>query len=322
MTYDFVGIEQGLTVLAGVEQVYELELRCGGEAVALGDVQLGGVVRDVGDGAQVGVVRCDVVGGGVVRMVVPELEVGEYVYEVEYVCSDGGGYRLLYGRIGVLGTGLELLSAGGGVRRRLCLVLPGGSGKEVQARWQASSVAEDAARRAVAAAGVVEDALAEAHALAAGLDGRLAEGVVANMETGTWWVGGRDTGAPWRGASAPGADVVWEGVATAADAGVVQLGTAVRGDVPLHVVPTMGAVMDYVGEAAVGVGELEVVLRRLDDVEGAGYVTGAAVAAAVAKALAEVPVFVEVSRAEYEALEAAGELRAEVYYLIYEDEEA
>lgn len=320
MTYDFVGIEQGLTVLAGVEQVYELELRCGGEAVALGDVQLGGVVRDVGDGAQVGVVRCDVVGGGVVRMVVPELEVGEYVYEVEYVCSDGGWYRLLYGRIGVLGTGLELLSAGGGgVYRTLRLVLPDGAGKEVRARWQASSVAEDAARRAEVAAGAVEDALAEAHALAAGLDGRLAEGVVANMETGTWWVGGRDTGAPWRGASAPGADVVWEGVATAADVGVVQLGTAVRGDVPLYVVPTMGAVMDYVGEATVGVGELEVVLRRLDDVEGAGYVTEGDVAAAVEGVRAEVPVFVEVSRAEYEALEAAGEVRAEVYYLIYEE---
>ena len=319
MTYDFVGIEQGLTVLAGVEQVYELELRCGGEAVALGDVQLAGVVRDVGDGAQVGVVRCDVVGAGVVRMVVPGLPVGEFVYEVEYVCSDGGGYRLLYGRIGVLGTGLELLSAGGGVLRRLCLVLPGGSGKEVQARWMASSVAEDAARRAEVAAGAVEDALAEAHALAAGLEGRLADGVVANMETGTWWVGGRDTGAPWRGASAPGAEVAEAGVATAADVGLVQLGTAVRRDVALHVVPTMGAVVDYVEAAAVGAGELAELEGRVAAVEGAGYVTADVVAAEVEAVRAVVPVFVEVSRAEYEALEAAGEVQAGVYYLIYEE---
>ena len=204
MNIDFLGCEQGLTCFAGVAYGFDLELLRGDVALDLADVVVSGVVSGA-DGVvlpvQVGRVEGRV---GVVRVEFPALEAGEYGYELLAVGADGVGVRLAWGRLGVLDSALVLGEVRGGADGRRCLrmVLPDGEGGVLQLRWLATGVAEAAAAVCAEAVEMVQGvgALVERmEGVAAGLDGKLSEFIVPDEDTGTWVVGGVDTGKAYKG---------------------------------------------------------------------------------------------------------------------------
>ena len=147
-----------------------------------------------------------------VLLTVPELEHGHYDWELRATDSEGKESRLLYGTLSVLNAAevTRLVDeAEESSLRELTIQIGAGYAAPLVLRWQACSAAAglagaaaDAAARAEAAVKRLEDvevAVQEFRVFVANWHDSVRSVLVMNPVTGTIWVGGYDTGQPYRG---------------------------------------------------------------------------------------------------------------------------
>ena len=209
---EFSGAEVTFTQLEGEAKVFDWVFERDGVRMDVGDVLFSGVVTDA-DEAVVGDVVLEHVSGepGTVRVRFPKLEVGTYEFEIRYSSSAGAVGRIAFGRIGVVSSELLLEVAEELPRDTTTMLvkLPSKAGGYVQLEWAASSVAMAAAERALAAAEKLQGVDATLERLEAQVEefrvftvkwhNDIKSVLVMNPVTGTIWVGGHDTGQPYRG---------------------------------------------------------------------------------------------------------------------------
>ena len=240
MNLDFLGAEQNFTQLVGSQPEWVLDFQYDdGRALAVDDVFFSGVVV-LPDGVITGLdVEQDSSAIGRVVFKFPRLMEGVYSYELMADGEDGSRLRMAYGRLGVHRTNLELgdqlmeeyEEALNSERRLVTVRLPKGMAERCVLAWRGSSAAMVAAEKALDAARRAEAAAEKLDAVDATmeqLDAQVQEFrvfvanwhdsvrsvLVMNPVTGTIWVGGHDTGQPYRGedGKAPrvNADGNWE----------------------------------------------------------------------------------------------------------------
>lgn len=212
MNLEYVGAEANFTVLAGVSPEYELEFTRDGQPLPVSGVTFDGVLVDADGNRQELVIHHAGQEENVLRVTFPHAEkVGRFDYEIAYTTQEGARYRLAYGVLQVLSTEL-LLEETSGLEfdsRRLQVRLPGVAGGHVQLVWRAGMEIMRAVEEARAAAeklAGVDETLAQLDAqveefrvFVAKWKDDLPSVLVMNPVTGTIWVGGIDTGQPYRG---------------------------------------------------------------------------------------------------------------------------
>ena len=154
----------------------------------------------------------------IVLMRFPALPDGRYRWAITAEAEDGTASALVSGTLGVQWpTITQQKGAVASPNRRVVVRYPEDS-KAGVARWVSTSWldaavetaldAEKGAREAADEFLVVNDKLAQAEALQQAFDGKIADFVQPNEATGTWVVGGKDTGKPYKGADGKNADVI------------------------------------------------------------------------------------------------------------------
>ena len=155
--FDWLGAEQNLTVLAGRAWERELEFvdttDGGREAMDVSDVTFDGVVT-AADGSEVGMEVSHREEENLLLVVFPALEAGVYRWEMRAVDDSGEKRRVMYGRLGVLATRLDLeREASDEVEAlRMRALVPGKDARRIMAEWRATTKALLAAGEASAAA--------------------------------------------------------------------------------------------------------------------------------------------------------------------------
>ena len=219
MNLDFLGAEQNFTVLAGSQPTYRLDfMDDSGNALVLDNVTFDGVLT-APDGTERLLDITQAESGNTLMMVFPMVDVGVYLYELRATSEGGDRLRLAYGRLGVMGTNLELARVEDDTEvHRLAVRVPGNAAAHCMLEWRAVTDAQrsaqdaaDSAREAQKALGEMEqvrkeaedavkqarDALGKLNALDAKLaevEGHITSAIVPNPETNTWWICGSNTG--------------------------------------------------------------------------------------------------------------------------------
>lgn len=208
-----------ITLVAGVEKTIEVQVSA-----------LDGSFRDMSyytyDGKAEGVdgkvyaLQAWVEGDSpdVVLVRFPALAEGRYRWMLTATAEDGEAASLLSGTLGVHWP--QVKAEKGKVsspNRRLVVRYPDANEAGV-ARWEytgwldaAVDDAQEAGKRAVEAAArlsVVDDKLEQAEALKNAFNGKIHESVIPSATTGTWIVGGVDTGKPYQGGDGKDADEI------------------------------------------------------------------------------------------------------------------
>lgn len=199
------GTRFNFSVAAGLAEVMRLEV---GKAGSLDGLSVSGAVfrfayEVEGVVHNVPVEHGEVAGALVLR--VPALEAGVYRYALEFADDVGDIGVLLHGDVTAISQSMadELVAGAEEAKQRVLCVEAGSlhSGP-LELRWQASSVAGVYAAQAKQATLALEDvreAVAEFRVFVAGWKDDLPSVLVMNPVTGTIWVGGMDTGEPYRG---------------------------------------------------------------------------------------------------------------------------
>ena len=154
----------------------------------------------------------------IVLMRFPALPDGRYRWAITAEAEDGTSSALVSGTLGVQWPQIKSMEgAVASPNRRVVVRYPEDS-KAGVARWVSTSWldaavetaldAEKGAREAAEELLVVNDKLAQAEALQQAFDGKIADFVQPDYNTGTWKVGGKDTGLPYKGADGKNADVI------------------------------------------------------------------------------------------------------------------
>lgn len=138
----------------------------------------------------------------VVLMRIPALAEGRYRYSLSAAAEDGAMEALISGVLGVNwpiieGEAQKVASP----NRRLVLRFPEELTQGV-ARWVGTTwldAAVETAREATDKLAVVDKRLEQAEAFEEAFNEKVTDFVVPNEKTGTWFVGGMDTGKPWQG---------------------------------------------------------------------------------------------------------------------------
>lgn len=219
MNLDFLGAEQNFTVLAGSQPTYRLDfMDDSGNALVLDNVTFDGVLT-APDGTERALDISQAESGNTLMVVFPVVDVGVYLYELRATSEGGDRLRLAYGRLGVMGTNLELARVEDDTEvRRLAVRVPGNAAAHCMLEWRAVTDAQraaqdaaDSAREAQEALDEMEqvrndaedavkqarDALGKLNALDAKLaevEGHITSAIVPNPETNTWWICGSNTG--------------------------------------------------------------------------------------------------------------------------------
>lgn len=219
MNLDFLGAEQNFTVLAGSQPTYRLDfMDDSGNALVLDNVTFDGVLT-APDGTERALDITQAESGNTLMMVFPTVETGVYLYELRATSEGGDRLRLAYGRLGVIGTGLELSRVEDDTEvRRLAVRVPGNAAAHCMLEWRAVTDAQraaqdaaDSAKKAQVALDEMEqvrndaedavnqaqDALGKLNTLDAKLaevEGCITSAIMPNPETNTWWICGSNTG--------------------------------------------------------------------------------------------------------------------------------
>ncbi|MCD8071178.1 MAG: hypothetical protein LUE08_07340 [Akkermansiaceae bacterium] len=234
---DYNGAALNITQLEHAQTVYRLVFRDdAGAGVDLGSATFSGTVR-AADGTVTNLLawRMDDVASEV-GVQFPDLTQGTYTWELMAVGDGGETSRVTYGRLLVLSTSLTLDIGGENDMRTLMVRVPTAGMRCLQLQWLASSAADVAAAEAKAAAAAAEETAAglaeqvqgiidtaqetltaaqdavttaqDAIARLADLDSLLSdfqtairEQIYIDPNTGTWVIGGTDTGVYAQGES-------------------------------------------------------------------------------------------------------------------------
>ena len=336
MNLDFLGVEQNMTVLAGARSEYELDFRRGQDKVSMANVTFVGVVT-AADGTTYSIGVQHTASGHVLLVSFPVLtEPGDYVYEIGYTTPEGARYRLLFGRLGVMCTQLmtERLEALQQGVRRLAVWLPEEAGGRMELGWQVTNAASAAAQQVLDKLQETNVLLSKAEKLdkqAQEILNGAKESVVRRYvifsvdqlpETGQgnvqYLVQNGNSYDVFVWAQIGGLYAGWVKIGTEADITMLQASVTTSGAVRLAAdmsddsgVTTAKQVREYVqsGAGYVTVDALEPLARTEDMEERMEKLHEDVLTADNATQ------FVEISRAEFEALQAKPN---NVYYLIYE----
>ena len=214
--FDTAGSRLNFPVVAGVEETFRVSFWVGESGVnVLGATFQAACYMAHGEnrGELVAVLPVEHASAeNKVLLTVPELEHGHYDWELRATDSEGKESRLLYGTLSVLNAAevTRLVDeAEESSLRELTIQIGAGYAAPLVLRWQASSTtaglvdaAAKYAERAEAAVKRLEDveaAVQEFRVFVANWHDSVQSVLVMNPVTGTIWVGGRDTGQPYRG---------------------------------------------------------------------------------------------------------------------------
>lgn len=214
--FDTAGSRLNFSVVAGVEESFRVSFYSGGNGMSVLGATFQAacyVAHGYERGELVAVLPVEHDGAEhKVLLTVPELEHGHYWWELRATDAVGKVCRLLYGTLAAL-TSAEVARLADAAEeselRELAVEVGDGYAKPLILRWQAcsaaASLAEDAARAAAEAQEAVrrledvESAVQEFRVFVASWKNEAASLLVMNPVTGTIWVGGMDTGEPYRG---------------------------------------------------------------------------------------------------------------------------
>lgn len=195
------GKDINLTVLAGMSHVREIKaLTESGETWPIENVSVAGELWDVRMDGVIARLECRVTEEGIIEVRFPEMEAGRYIFAVDGVSDDGQIERIIEGYIGYEGPemakevideverGTELqVYIGKEVRRALF-----GRNKAWEEKYRLTQEVAEQLNEVVSK-------LERAERLNEEFDNKLRDFVVPNDATGTWVVGGVDTGKPYKG---------------------------------------------------------------------------------------------------------------------------
>ena len=219
MNLDFLGAEQNFTVLEGSQPTYRLDfMDDSGNSLVLDNVTFDGLLT-APDGTERALDITQAESGNTLMVVFPVVDVGVYLYELRATSEGGDRLRLAYGRLGVMGTNLELARVEDDTEvRRMAVRVPGNAAAHCMLEWRAGTDAQRAAQDAADSAREAQEALDEMEQVRKdaedavklaqdslgklnALDARLAEveghitsAIVPNPVTNTWWICGSNTG--------------------------------------------------------------------------------------------------------------------------------
>lgn len=206
-------------MLAGSQPTYRLDfMDDSGNALVLDNVTFDGLLT-APDGTERALDISQGESGNTLMVVFPTVETGMYLYELRATSEGGDRLRLAYGRLGVMGSNLELARVEDDTEvRRLAVRVPGNAAAHCMLEWRAVTDAQraaqdaaDSAREAQEALDEMEqvrndaedavkqarDALGKLNALDAKLaevEGHITSAIIPNPETNTWWICGSNTG--------------------------------------------------------------------------------------------------------------------------------
>ncbi|MBR5887733.1 MAG: hypothetical protein IKZ07_05935 [Akkermansia sp.] len=337
MNQEFLGVEYNMTVLAGSRPEYELEFKRGQDKVSVENVTFFGVITWPDGMAHQTVSVQHTSSNNVLLVQFPVLEgTGDYIYEIGYATSDGSCYRLMHGRLGVLTTAMVTakMAALPQSVRRMSVLLPEVVGGRIEIGWVATNAALHAAQEVLGKLTETQEVLGKANQLHEQAKDMLAGAKNAILHR---YIASSFSALPKEGHGnaqylvpngSGGWDVYiwaiigsyggWFKVGTAADITLLQADSVTSGAVRLagdmsddSGVTTAKQVREYVqsGAGYVTADALEP-LAKTADVEKRMKTLHANVLTAD-----NATQFVEISRAQFEALQAKPN---NVYYLIYE----
>lgn len=234
---DWLGAEQGFSILAGSARVHELRFTDNaGVPLDISDVTFDGIVT-ARDGTTWGMEVSHISPhAGTLAVAFPALEAGQYAYELRAVDDSGEKRRIVFGPLGVLATSLELGwdEADAAEALRLEVHVPGRDARRIMLEWHATTRAAQAAEQSAAAAGQAAESAEKAEAEANraegvadgvreelesltqraegavskvedmegrldALDEHIRDSIVPNAVTNTWWIAGKDSHYPVSG---------------------------------------------------------------------------------------------------------------------------
>jgi hypothetical protein len=138
-------------------------------------------------------------GDGSMEVVFPAMGEGRYGFIVDVRNDAGEVTRVLDGYVGYDGPEAVEEAVEDAEEETILVYMNGEQRRAVMAPTSAAHRYAAEAEKAMAAVGEIDKKLELAEKLEASFSGKMADFVVPNKETGTWWVGGVDSLLPWEG---------------------------------------------------------------------------------------------------------------------------
>lgn len=172
-------------------------LKENGETWPVENVAVSGQVWDMRMNEVVGELECKVTGEGLIEVRFPEMGIGRYIFAVNGVSDDGQMVRIIEGYIGYEGP--EMVEDGVIEGKELLIYIDGERRRALFGRNKAWEEKYKLTQEVAGQLEAVDKKLERAEKLNESINDKLNEFVVPDESTGTWIVGGEDTGKPYKG---------------------------------------------------------------------------------------------------------------------------
>jgi hypothetical protein len=201
------GKDINLTITAGADSIREIKvLKEDGSIYPMENIGVEGRIlgmREEGDGEEM---ECKVTEGGLIEVRFPGKEEGRYIFAVDGVSDDGQRERIIEGYVGYEGPAMK--EVGNEEGAELLVYMDGERRKALFGRNMAWVGMYKASQEVAEQVKEVDKKLEKAEALDKAFSEKMSDFVQPNEATGTWVVGGVDTGQPYKGADGKDADVI------------------------------------------------------------------------------------------------------------------
>lgn len=181
-------------------------LKENGETWPVENVAVSGQVWDMRMNEVVGELECKVTGEGLIEVRFPEMGIGRYIFAVNGVSDDGQMVRIIEGYIGYEGP--EMVEDGVIEGKELLIYIDGERRRALFGRNKAWEEKYKLTQEVAGQLEAVDKKLERAEKLNESINNKLNEFVVPDESTGTWVVGGVDTGKPYQGGDGKDADEI------------------------------------------------------------------------------------------------------------------
>lgn len=211
---EYTGQEYSESVVAGRSHIRTFRMEREGGEEYKGAGSFIGRLLEVGTWDEVGEVRVGWTSEGDVQAEFPAMDAGRYGFAIDWVTPDGEVERFVGGWIGYMEPesvvpaeeaehdGVLISVRMKGKYREAYVLTSSMAEYWAGEAGKASKSAEEMAESARQSAETAKAELASVNAFIALFNNRVYAAIVANAETGTWWIGGTDTGKPWKGKDA------------------------------------------------------------------------------------------------------------------------
>ena len=201
------GKDINLTITAGADSIREIKvLKEDGSIYPMENIGVVGRIwgmREEGDGEEM---ECKVTEGGLIEVRFPGKGEGRYIFAVDGVSDDGQRERIIEGYVGYEGPAMREVGNEDGTE--LLVYMDGERRKALFGRNMAWVSMYKASQEVAEQVKEVDKKLEKAEALDKAFSEKMSDFIQPNEATGTWVVGGVDTGKPYKGEAGKNADSI------------------------------------------------------------------------------------------------------------------